>query len=411
MTEKQKNAVVLTGGGARAAYQVGALQGLAQIRRQVCPDATAEPFGIIVGTSAGAVNASALACHADDFGRGVELLADVWANFSADQVYRTDSVRVIQSGARWLSALSVGWLIAQWSVARPRSLLNNDPLIELIDGTLKLSRIEEMLTDGPLQAIAVTGSNYSTGQHTTFYQSRSAIEPWTRSQRCAVRTPIRCTHLLASAAIPFVFPAVPIEANGRRDYYGDGSMREVTPTSPAIHLGAERILVIGSARLSEPDGGAPIAPHYPNLAQIAGHALSSIFLDALAADIERIERINRLLEAVPPTRHAAFGVRPIEVLALTPSQRVDRIASEHIGALPATIRALLRGIGVTRGRDRMRGAALASYLLFEAEFTQRLMELGRADTLARRAEIERFFGWGAVGNEPSGKQPAMMTDR
>lgn len=397
MTDDTKNALVLTGGGARAAYQVGALQALLQLRRESARgsghDGPRSPFQILVGSSAGAINAAALACDADDFGHAVEMLGRVWGGFHADQVYRTDALRVIQSGAKWMSMLALGWLLSRSRLARPRSLLNNEPLADLLRGTLQLHRLDRLLADGTLHAVAVTGSNYSSGRHVTFYQSHRDIVPWSRSQRFAVRTRIGGEHLLASAAIPFVFPAVPIEVDGRRGYFGDGSMREMAPVSPAIHLGADRILVIGSGRLQEPDGASWISDEYPNLAQIAGHALSSIFLDSLSADIARIERINALLSATPSAGRERFGMRYIEVLAITPSRRIDTIAAESVAALPMTIRGLLRGIGVSSARGDMQGAALASYLLFESEFTQALMRLGAADTMDRRAEIERFFGW------------------
>lgn len=394
MIERNKSALVLTGGGARAAYQAGVMQALVRIQREAGVADAAMPFQIFVGTSAGAINAAALACHADDFERGVSRLAEVWWNIRADQVYRTDSLRVIQTGAKWLSALSIGWLIARWRSAAPKALLNNAPLGDLVRSQLDANRIEELLTQGRLHALAVTGSNYSTGRHTTFYQAHRDIRPWTRSQRQATRTRISHQHLLASAAIPFVFPAVEIGVDGRLDFYGDGSMREITPISPAIHLGARRIVVVGTARMQEPASAVPIAAGYPNLAQIAGHALSSIFLDSISSDIERIERINGLLASMSEAQRRGHGMHCIEVLALTPSQRLDRIAADSVAALPATIRGLLRGFGVSKTRGDMRGAALASYLLFEAQFTRVLMRLGSTDTLARRAEVERFFGWG-----------------
>ncbi len=387
------SALVLTGGGARAAYQVGVLQALARIRRESAAPEKSSPFQIVVGTSAGAINATALACYADDFRRSVERLRHVWWNFESSQVYRTDSVRVVQSGARWLSAVSIGWLIARWRFVRPRSLLNNDPLAALLTEMLDFSRLEPLLESGILHAVAVTGSNYASGRHATFYQSHRDIAQWSSSQRFALRTRLGPEHLLASSAIPFVFPAVPIELEGRPEYFGDGSMRQVAPISPAIHLGADRILIVGASYIGSRFDEGRIDGGYPNLAQIAGHTLSSIFLDALTADIERIERINRLVRALPAEAQARSGMRYIDVLALTPSENVDLLAARYIGELPATIRGLLRGIGVSSRPDDLRGAALASYLLFEAGFTQALIELGRADTMRRRAEVERFFGW------------------
>jgi NTE family protein len=394
-----QTALVLTGGGARAAYQAGVLRAIARLRRQSGIRSSTSPFGVIVGTSAGAINCAALACHADDFDGAVAQLGQVWREFHADHVYRTDSIRVIESGAKWLSMLSLGWLIARWHRARPRSLLNNAPLAQLLAETMDMERLDRMLRKDFLQAVAVTASSYSSGRHSVFYQSHRSIESWSRSQRHAIRTQLSIDHLLASAAIPFLFPAVPIPVETVPEYFGDGSMRQAAPLSPAIHLGAQRILVIGSARTNEPANGTLISPDYPNLAQIAGHALSSIFLDTLTADIERVERLNDLLAALPEEKARRSGLRRIQVLSITPSRRVDRIAAEHVQALPVTIRGLLRSVGVSSLAGDLRGAAFASYLLFESSFTRALMEMGESDALARRGEIARFFEWGCDNRE------------
>lgn len=384
--------LILTGGGARAAYQVGVLEALARIRR-CCGIVAGAPFPVIAGTSAGAINAAAVACRADDFDHAVGVLGEVWRSFRAEQVYRADSLGMIRSGAGWLTMMSIGWIVARWRRARPRSLLDNTPLETLLRELVPIDRLPGMLDAGHLQALAVTASSYGSGLHVTFYQSRRDIEPWTRSQRLAVRTSIGCEHLLASSAIPFLFPAVPLEIEGGTEYCGDGSMRQSAPISPAVHLGAERILVIGAGRMHEPPGRRAGASEYPSMAQIAGHALSNIFLDALAVDVERLRRINNTLSLLPPERRAASGLRPIDVLVIAPSQRLDDLAAQHQGSLPKPVRALLRGVGVTGEGSDARGAALSSYLLFEAEYTRALIELGVADTLARHDEVVRFFGW------------------
>jgi NTE family protein len=396
MYETPLAGLILTGGGARAAYQVGVLRALARMRRECGVDLSRNPFGVIVGTSAGAINAAALACGADDFDASVERVSQVWRDFHAEQVYRADSLGVIRSGAQWLTMLSIGWVIARWRRARPRSLLDNEPLAELLQRMVPLARLRLMLRARHLHGLAVSASSYSSGLHVTFYDAAAPIEPWERSQRIAVQRRIGHAHLLASSAIPFVFPAASIELDGVDQWFGDGSMRQTAPISPAVHLGAQKLLVIGAGRMHEPPGRrVENNAAYPSLAQIAGHALSNIFLDALAVDVERMRRINHTLSLLPEAARAKTALRPIDVLVIAPSQRLDDLAAEHQNALPVPVRAMLRGMGVTgKGRDA-RGAALASYLLFEAPYTRALMALGEADTLARRDEVVAFFGWGA----------------
>lgn len=395
MTETPLTGLVLGGGGARAAYQVGVLRAVARLRREALgPRARlANPFAIISGTSAGAINAAALACQADRFEAAVEVLAKVWRDFTADQVYRADALGVIRTGARWLTLMSVGFVLARWRRARPRSLLDNSPLDDLLRRLVPLERLPLMLAEGQLQALAVTASSYTSGEHCTFYSSAARVTPWQRSQRLAVPAPIRHEHLLASSAIPFVFPAARLEGDGLRGWFGDGSMRNTAPLSPAIHLGAQRLLIIGAGRMQEPAAREVPDTGYPSLAQIAGHAMSSIFLDALAVDVERMKRINRTLALLPDSALADTPLKPIEALVISPSQRLDDIAARHLGSLPAPVRTLLRGVGVSGEGASARGSALASYLLFEAPYTRELMALGEADTLARREEVQHFFGW------------------
>jgi len=390
--------LVLTGGGARAAYQVGVLKAIAAIRREA--GAGGNPFPIIAGTSAGAINAAALACRCDDFDASVAGLVEVWQDFRAEQVYRTDSLGVVRTGARWLTMMSLGWAIARWRRARPRSLLDNAPLAELLQRLVSPMRLHRMMAEGHLHGLAVTASSYGSGLHVTFYDALTEIVPWTRSQRLAVRQSIAIEHLLASSAIPFVFPAVALDINGRDEYCGDGSMRQAAPISPAVHLGADRILVVGAGRMHEPPGERPSSSEYPNVAQIAGHALSNIFLDALAVDVERLRRINSTLALLPPQSRAATALKPIEVLVIAPSERLDDLAAKHIGSLPLPIRALLRGVGVSGRGDDARGAALASYLLFEAPYTRELIDLGVRDTVARRDEVLAFFDWTVSAAQP-----------
>ena len=369
-------ALVLTGGGARAAYQVGVLLAIAKLsnnRRQ-------NPFPILCGTSAGAINAASIACLADNFGKAVSVLASFWRNMHAGDIYRADPLGIGLSGARWLSTLTMGWLLRN----PPRSLLDNAPLRELLSRHLDFSGIERSIANGALHALSISASGYESGDNINFFQGNPGAQPWRRVQRIGIRAEIGVDHLLASSAIPFIFPATKIH----REYFGDGSMRQLAPISPAIHLGAERVLIVGAGRKNEHQERRRVDGH-PSLAQIAGHALSSIFLDSLAVDIERMQRINRTLSAIPPEARKASDIplRPIRTLIISPSERLERIATEHTNALPWAMKMMLGGIG---GMNRRNGT-LTSYLLFEKPYTRALIDLGYADTMARSQEVGDFL--------------------
>ena len=387
MQSEQKTVLILTGGGARAAYQAGVLHAILRILHDAGIKPGRTPFDIICGTSAGALNATALACRADNFASAVRGLLAVWENVATHTVYRTDSLSVLRSGARWLSLLSFGALLRKWRAAPPDSLFDNTPLAGLLHRVLDLPRLDAALGNGALHALAITASSYTSGQHLTFYQSAARVEPWSRHGRLALATQIGVEHLLASSAIPFVFPAVPLFLGGRREYCGDGSMRQQAPIAPAIRLGATRVLVVGGARTSEATPDAATHGGYPSLAQVAGHAMSSIFLDSLAADVERLQRVNRTLGRMAPEARAGTGQRAVKLLVIAPSERLDAIAARHSASLPAPVRALLGALGALESR----GAALASYLLFEAGYTRELIRLGERDTLARRSDVLDFF--------------------
>ncbi|WP_085314435.1 patatin-like phospholipase family protein [Derxia lacustris] len=383
--------LVLSGGGARAAYQVGVLLALRELLRDR-PDASRRlPFDVIAGTSAGAINATALACRADDFDAGLDLVAGVWREIHADRVYRTDAAGVARAGAHWLAMFVIGWALRRRRFQRPRSLLDNTPLTGLLDSLMDFPRLARNIDSGRLRALAVAASDYGSGEHFTFFQSAAAIEPWSRTQRQARAQTIGNAHLLASSAIPFIFPAAPLPVDGEQSWFGDGSIRQHAPISPAIHLGADRVFVVGAAapgtRGFVSAATAARSGQYPTLAQVAGHALGSIFLDSLAMDVERLERINRTLALLGPGQLADAPLRPVKVLVVAPSQPIDPIAARHVRSLPRPVRALLASVGATEAR----GAALASYLLFEPGFVGELMQLGHDDCLRRRDDVLAFF--------------------
>ena len=373
---RSKTGLILTGGGARAAYQVGVIKAV----RELLPMPERNPFHIVCGTSAGAINAAALAAFADNFDAGVQNLLEVWENFRAFHVYRSDPFGVVaKSAAHWLSAM----LRVQRSGTI--SLLDSAPLADMLRRSLDLGRIQENIDSGAIYAVSITCSGYSSGQSVSFYQGGPGVVAWERTQRVGCATALRVEHLMASSALPLIFPAVKIN----REYFGDGSMRQISPISAALHLGADRVLVIGPGRQRiEPPRVR--SDTYPTLAQIAGHAPNSIFLDSLYVDIERLERINHTISLIPPDKAAGMPLRKVDVLVMSPSQQISRIATRYLSELPRSVRFMLRGMGAMNRN----GSNLASYLLFERGFCRALIDLGYQDTMVRRAEMLEFLGAG-----------------
>jgi NTE family protein len=371
---KARAGLVLTGGGARAAYQVGVVKAV----RDILGNPVKNPFPILCGTSAGAINATTLAVFADDFSRGVANLLEVWENMHCHHVYRTDPGHILRSGARWLTAML---LISRHN---PVSLLDSAPLKDMLVRTLQFDRIQDHIDSGALYAVSVTASGYTTGQSVSFFQGGSGLEGWERNQRIGAAVSLKLDYLLASSALPFIFPAVKVH----REYFGDGSVRQIAPISPALHLGADRVLVVGTGRQT-PDQARARSNIYPSVAQIAGHALNSIFLDGLSVDLERLERINRTLKLIPPEKlaEANLPLRPVKVLFISPSQPLERIAARFAHELPATVRFILRPTGALNRS----GSNLVSYLLFEESFCRTLIDLGYQDTASREQEVRAFF--------------------
>jgi NTE family protein len=369
---KPRAGLVLTGGGARAAYQVGVVKAV----RDILGNPVKNPFPIVCGTSAGAINAATLAVFADNFSRAVGNLLEVWEHMRCEHIYRTDAWRILRSGARWLAAMML------MSRNNPVSLLDNEPLAQMLERNLDFQRIQTHIDSGALYAVCVTASGYTSGQSVSFFQGGSGVEGWERNQRIGAGVSLKLEYLLASASLPFIFPAVKLH----REYFGDGSMRQIAPVSPALHLGADRVLIVGTGRQNV-DQARTRSNVYPSIAQIAGHALNSIFLDSLMVDIERLERINRTVRLVPPERLTDSGLRTVKVLFITPSQPLERIAARFLHDLPATVRFILRPIGALSRA----GSNLASYLLFEESFCRALIDLGYEDTVSREAEVRALF--------------------
>jgi len=366
-------ALVLTGGGARSAYQVGVLLALAEL----LPRAR-NPFQVIVGTSAGAVAASVLAAEAHHWRRAVAGLERVWANFRSSQIFHVDMGHMLRAGAHWVLALLSGGMV----LAPPRSMLDNTPLRELLGVHVDCSGICRSIARGHLRAFALCSTSYSTGQSVAFYDGIDSIGDWSRVQRIGRRTQLTLDHLMASVAIPLLFPPIKIG----EDYFGDGAMRQLHPLSPAIHLGADRLLIIGvRARRAAGVTVNRLQALMPSPGEIFGYMLDTLFTDQIYGDLEQLERINMLVHSAP---QATRGERTVETLMLAPSVDPREIAARYVGEMPPGLRALLRVIG---GRDAS-GYQLASYLMFEAGYTRALIELGYRDAMEARSALGAFMG-------------------
>ena len=380
------HALVLMGGGARTAYQVGVLQALAAMLQLQAGNDAKFPFQVLVGTSAGALNVAYLASAAM---RGLDAFGDLslfWSKLRCGDVYDLDV-------PRWVRVSRLATALTLWRRARQNSaLLDNMPLVDTLHRRVSLAAIDESLAQKAIDAVAVTASSYTSGVHWTF--CHTARDPkqqaWTRPGRRAEFTPLTIEHLMASSAIPFLFPATPLWVDGHPEFFGDGSMRQVSPLSPAMHLGAHRILVVGvgQPQRSSLVTGAAGPSRGPSLGGIAGHAMASVFHDTLQADVEQAQRVTQTLHQLPREVAAVLPYRSVEVLAIQPTQSLDALATQHAQLLPKSVRRALGGLGALKGGG---GGALASYLLFEPSFVQALIALGEQDAYARKAQLLAFF--------------------
>jgi NTE family protein len=370
------------GGGARTAYQAGMLKALAAMLRLQPNGPGGFPFQVLVGTSAGALNAAALASSARGGLAAFDQLAEFWSQMNCGDVYALQVPMWVRF-SRLLAAVKL------WGHARRQgAILDTMPLVDTLHRKISLTGIEEALQGGAIDALAVTASSYTTGVHWTFcHTARDARhEGWDRPGRRAEFQPLTIEHLMASSAIPFLFPATALWVDGRREFFGDGSMRQISPLAPAVHLGAHKVLVVGVGQPQRP-GFVGSGQAEPTMGSIAGHAMASVFHDTLQGDVEQTQRVARTLKQLPPEVADMLPYRAIEVLAVQPTQSLDAVAQAHVQSLPASVRHALGGLGAMRSG----GGALASYLLFEPGFVQALMTLGEQDAYARKEELLSFF--------------------
>ena len=375
-------ALVLMGGGARTAYQVGVLRALGQMLQAHPGGRRGFPFQVLVGTSAGAINAAFLAGRAIMGLQAFEQLADFWGRLRSTDVYHLNVPPWVR-----FSRIAVAWSLSRHARASG-AMLDNAPLLQTLSAGILFDGIREALRSNTIDALAVTGSSYSSGVHWTFCQtaSRPEFQGWSRPGRRAEYDQVTVGHLMASSAIPFLFPATPLEVDGRTEHFGDGSMRQVTPLSPAMHLGARKILVVGVGQPERPGlvaAGPGTSAGGPTLGSMAGHVMASVFHDTLQADVEQTLRVTQTINRLPREAAAAMPYKAIDVLAVAPTRSLDALAQQFTKELPSAVRDALGGLGVLRGS----GGTLASYLLFEPGFVQSLISMGEQDAMALKEEL------------------------
>ena len=371
---EKKIGLVLPGGGARAAYQVGVLKAISEL----IPDSN--PFSIISGTSAGAINASLLASRSQSLKEAVEVLSGVWCNFKTNKVYRTETTVMLKSIFQWLLTISSGGVLAK----NPKSLLDNSPLRQLLEDTINLEGIKNNIDKGNLDAFAITAASYSSKKSVTFFQSEEDDIDWERFLRVGVKTDILIDHLMASIALPLIFPAVKIN----NEYFGDGAMRQATPLSPAIRLGAEKLLIINTDSKS-PNNQLTDNQIYPSIGEVGGYMLDALFTGGLLSDLERFDRINQIIENLGnnSVQTSNKKMKHLDYCVISPSKDIKKIAKEHYKDVPYSVKLLMKGLGLKNREE----SELLSFLLFESSFTSSLIQLGFEDGMTNQSEIKAIL--------------------
>ncbi|MEP7703612.1 patatin-like phospholipase family protein [Paraglaciecola sp. 25GB23A] len=372
-----KTALVLSGGGARGAYQVGVLKAIAEL----LPKSSINPFQIVCGTSSGAINAAKVATEADNFSQAVVGLEKIWANLTSDQIHQVGYFDILKSSTKIiLSFFHSG--IAQ---GKPLSLFDNRPLFNLLKRNIDIIRLDNMIQKGHIHALSISALGYTSGQNISFFQGHDSLEFWKRSRRIGAKTILEHKHLMASSALPAIFPAVHIN----REYFGDGALRQSAPMSAALHLGADKLLVIGVSGSAESIDERLVTVHSPSIAQVLGNLLNSAFIDSLEEDVQMLERFNRLAAHITPAQQRELDVRPVELLVIKPRVKFEEMAMNFTHELPKSMRFLLSMIGANK---RGGGSSLASYILFEREYCKALIKSGYDDAMSQAEEIRQFVG-------------------
>lgn len=372
------NGLVLSGGGARGAYQAGVLKGVGEICREL---KIKNPFELISGVSAGAINAVKIAARPGDFNQAAQDLCDLWKDLSSEDIFRTDPGSLGKIGLQWVGKLSFGGLVG---VQEGQSLLDTSPLRALLDTHVDFSQIETNIREGRLEALAVSAIDYRNSHTVSFIQGKAHLSPWEKSRKRAEKTIIRLEHIMASSSIPLLFPPQKVDHR----FFGDGCVRNQSPSAPAIYMGAKKLLIIGvrTQGMTQDLARAQNDTQAPSVARVINTLLSSILLDTIEGDVERIDRVNQLVHELPEESAQKLKLREIPYLFISPSRDIGEVALELAGQMPRIVRYLIKGLGPIHD-----AAELISYLLFEKEFCQSLIDMGYQDALAQKSTLTDFF--------------------